>query len=47
MAYAPSNEGRIFNFVATTKEAIEQMKTIQGRFDAGESIREVSGPARS
>lgn len=45
--YALSNEARIFNAVATTQDALETMKAIQDRFDAGESIRDVYGPARS
>ncbi len=45
--YALSNEQRIFQSVATRQAAIDQMKAIQDRFDAGESIRAVYGEARS
>ena len=45
--YALSNEQRIFQSVATSQAAIDQMKAIQDRFDAGESIRAVYGEARS
>ncbi len=45
--YALSNEQRIFSSVATTQDALDRMKEIQDRFDAGKSIRAVYGPARS
>jgi len=44
--FALSNEQRLFQSVAVTPEAIDQMKTIQDRFDAGESIRAMYGPVR-
>src|SRR5579863_353236 len=40
------NEQRLFQSVASTSEAIRTMRSIQARFDAGESIRTVYGPPR-
>jgi len=40
---ALANEQRHFQSVARTAEAIATMRRIQGRFDAGETIREVYG----
>jgi enoyl-CoA hydratase/carnithine racemase len=40
---ALANEQRLFGSVATTPESISTMRSIQGRFDAGESIRSVYG----
>lgn len=43
---ALANEQRLFQSVANTPEAIETMRSIQRRFDAGESIRKVYGLPR-
>jgi len=43
---ALANEQRLFQSVANTPEAIATMRSIQRRFDAGESIRKVYGPPR-
>ena len=40
---ALANEQRLFQSVATTPESIAAMRSIQARFDAGESIRTVYG----
>ena len=40
------NEQRLFQSVANTPEAIQTMRSIQRRFDAGESIRKVYGLPR-
>ena len=41
-----ANEQRLFQSVANTPEAIQTMRAIQRRFDAGESIRNVYGLPR-
>ncbi len=46
MSDALTNEQRLFQSVANTPEAIQTMRMIQGRFDAGESIRKVYGLPR-
>ena len=43
---ALANEQRLFQSVATTPEAMTTMRSIQSRFDAGESIRSVYGLPR-
>ena len=43
---ALANEQRLFQSVANTPEAIATMRSIQRRFDAGESIRKVYGLPR-
>jgi len=43
---ALANEQRLFQSVATQPPAIEGMKAIQDRFDAGEPIRVVYGLPR-
>jgi enoyl-CoA hydratase/carnithine racemase len=43
---ALAGEQRRFQGVATTPEAIQTMRAIQARFDAGESIRKVYGEPR-
>ncbi len=43
---ALANEQKLFQGVAGTREAMEGMRHIQARFDAGESPREVYGTAR-
>ncbi|MFN0095291.1 MAG: enoyl-CoA hydratase/isomerase family protein [Dehalococcoidia bacterium] len=44
---ALANEQRLFQSVATTPEAMQTMRSIQARFDGGESIRSVYGLPRS
>jgi enoyl-CoA hydratase/carnithine racemase len=46
LADALAFEQRTFQSVARSKEAIARMRTIQARFDAGESLRDVYGPPR-
>lgn len=43
---ALKNEQKLFQEIATTPEALERMREIQARFDAGESIRDVYGGPR-
>jgi hypothetical protein len=43
---ALTNEQRLFQSVANSTEAIQTMRRIQARFNAGESIRAVYGLPR-
>jgi enoyl-CoA hydratase/carnithine racemase len=43
---ALANEQRLFQSVVARPEAVEGMASVQSRFDAGESIREVYGGPR-
>ena len=43
---AMANEQKLFQGVATTPDAMEGMKKIQGRFNAGETLRDVYGSPR-
>lgn len=44
---ALATEQALFQKIATSEGGIEGMRTVQERFDAGESIRSVYGPPRS
>jgi len=46
LADALANEQRLFQSVAVTPEAVAQMRAIQARFDAGETVRQVCGAPR-
>ena len=43
---ALANEQKLFQEVARTPEALERMREIQARFDAGETIRDIYGNPR-